>query len=133
MGQLVVFRTGLYCGRVGIVLTFWVGWRDEANLAVEDAQQIAKVPRTIRIPRALRPRLDEAARATLRAEVLRQQPNCVWPQAGAKAEVSGGSVLDKGCPWRVVLRRALVTLGYLVLSWRRIPLPIKLQKTDKIT
>lgn len=82
---------------------------------------------------ALRPRLDEAVRATLRAEVLRQQPECVWPEAGAEAEVSGENMLDKGCPWRVVLRRALVALGYLVLSWRRIPLPIKTQKADKIT
>ena len=82
---------------------------------------------------ASRPRLDEAARSALRAEVLRQQPKCVWPEAGVKDKESGESVLDKGCPWRVVLRRALVALGYLVLSWRRIPLPIKLQKTDKIT
>ena len=78
---------------------------------------------------ASRPQLDEKARAALRAEVLRQQRKRVWPEA----ESSGGSVLDKGCPWRVVLRRALVALGYLVLSWRRIPLPIKPQKADKIT
>jgi hypothetical protein len=82
---------------------------------------------------ASRPRLHETARAALRAEVLRQQRKRVWPEAGAEAESSGGSVLDKACPWRVVLRRALVALGYLVLSWRRIPLPIKPQKADKIT
>jgi hypothetical protein len=82
---------------------------------------------------ALRPQLNEAARSALGAEVLRQQPPCVWPGADAKDEVSGGSVLDRSCPWRVVLGRALVTLGYLVLSWRRIPLPINPQKTDKIT
>jgi hypothetical protein len=81
---------------------------------------------------ASRPRLDEEARAVLRAEVLRQQPKRVWPETGAEAEASGGSALDTGCPWRVVLRRALVALGYLVLSWRRIPLPIKSKKTDKI-
>jgi hypothetical protein len=80
-----------------------------------------------------RPRLGEEARAGLRAEVLRQQPKIGSAEAWAEKEASGGSVLDKGCPWRVVLRRALVTLGYLVLSWRRISLPIKLQKTDKIT
>jgi hypothetical protein len=82
---------------------------------------------------ASRPRLGEEARAGLRAEVLRQQPKGRSPEARAGAEASGGSVLDEGCPWRVVLRRALVALGYLVLSWRRIALPIKSQKTDKIT
>jgi hypothetical protein len=82
---------------------------------------------------ALRPRLDETARAALRAEVLRQQPKIGSAEAWTEKEASGGSVLDKGCPWRVVLRRALVALGYLVLSWRRIPLPIKPQKVDKIT
>jgi transposase InsO family protein len=80
-----------------------------------------------------RPRLDEEARAALRAEVLRQQPKRVSSEVAAKAEASGGSVLDKGCPWRVVLRRALVALGYLVLSWRRIPLQVKTKKTDNIT
>jgi hypothetical protein len=60
----------------------------------------------------------------LRAEVLRQQPRSASPEARAEAEASGGGVLDKGCPWRVVLRRALVALGYLVLSWRRIPLQV---------
>jgi hypothetical protein len=78
---------------------------------------------------ASRPRLGEEARAGWRAEVRRQQSK----KSSAEAEVFEGSVLDKGCPWRVVLRRALVALGYLVLSWRRIPLPIKSQKTDKIT
>ena len=82
---------------------------------------------------ASRPRLGAEARAALRAEVVRQQPAGVSSLAGAEAGAAGGSVSDKGCPWRVVLRRALVALGYLVLSWRRIPLPIKSQKTDKIT
>ena len=82
---------------------------------------------------ASRPRLDEETRAALRTEVLRQQPKSSVPKTGAEAEASGGSMLDEGCPWRVVLRRALVALGYLVLSWRRIPLPIKTQKADKIT
>jgi hypothetical protein len=78
---------------------------------------------------ASRPRLGEEARVGLWAEVLRQQSK----RSSAAAEVLEGSDVDKGCPWRVVLRRALVTLGYLVLLWRRIPLPIKSQKTDKIT
>jgi hypothetical protein len=78
---------------------------------------------------ASRPRLGEEARAGLRAEVLRQRPKKSSPEA----EVLEGSVLGRRCSWRVVLRRALVALGYLVLSWRRIPLPIKSQKTDKIT
>jgi transposase InsO family protein len=80
-----------------------------------------------------RPRLGEEARVALRAEVLRQQSESSASEARAEFEASGGSVLDKGCPWRVVLRRALVALGYLVLSWRRIPLAIKAQKTDTIT
>jgi len=75
-----------------------------------------------------RPRLGEEARAELRAEVLRQQPKKSSPEA----QMLERNDVDKGCPWRVVLRRALVALGYLVLSWRRIPLPIKSQKTDKI-
>jgi transposase InsO family protein len=105
------------------------GARQEANAACVGRRESSPTRAQVW---ASRPRLDEGARAALRAEVLRQQAKCVWPEAGAESEVSGGSVLDKGCPWRVVLRRALVALGYLVLSWRRIPLPIKLQKADKI-
>jgi transposase InsO family protein len=82
---------------------------------------------------ASRPRLGEGARAALRAEVLRQQPRCSLSESAAEAETAGECVSDKGCPWRVVLRRALVALGYLVLSWRRIPLQVKTQKTAKIT
>ena len=104
--------------------------RQEANAACVGRRESSSTRAQVW---ASRPRLDEAARSALRAEVLRQQPKCVCPEAGAKAEASGGSELDKGCPWRVVLRRALVALGYLVLSWRRIPLPIKTQKADKIT
>jgi hypothetical protein len=104
--------------------------RQESNAACVGRRESSPTPAQVW---ALRPRLDEAARAALRAEVLRQQPKCVWPEAGADVEAAGESVLDKRCPWRVVLRRALVALGYLVLSWRRIPLPIKPQKTDKIT
>lgn len=104
--------------------------RQEANAACVGRRESSPTRAQIW---ALRPRLDETARASLRAEVLRQQPKRVRPEAGVKNKESGGSVLDKGCPWRVVLRRALVALGYLVLSWRRIPLPIKTQKADKIT
>jgi sirohydrochlorin ferrochelatase len=106
--------------------------RQEANAACVGRRESSPTRAQVS---ASRPRLDEKARAALRAEVLRLQRKRVWPEAGAEAEAesSGGSVLDKGCPWRVVLRPALVALGYLVLSWRRIPLPIKPQKADKIT
>lgn len=74
--------------------------------------------------------LDEPTRATFQAEVLRQQGSAA---ASAEAEAQGGETSDKACPWRVVLRRALVALGYLVFSWRRIPLQVNPKKTDKIT
>jgi transposase InsO family protein len=80
---------------------------------------------------AARSPLDEAARATFQAEVLRQQGPA--PAVSAEAEVQGGEASDKACPWRVVLRRALVALGYLVFSWRRIPLQVNPKKTAKIT
>jgi hypothetical protein len=80
-----------------------------------------------------RPRLDVQTRAALAAEMLRQQSEVRVQQLRTEAEASAGRVPDKACLWRRVLRRALVALGYLVLSWRRIPLPIEPQKTDKIT
>ena len=55
------------------------------------------------------------------------------PQYNGAVEAAGGAASDKACPWRVVLRRALVALGYLVFSWRRIPLQVKAEKTAKIT
>jgi transposase InsO family protein len=75
--------------------------------------------------------LDEAARATFQAEVLRQQGPA--PAVSADAEAQGGEASGKVCPWRVVLRRALVALGYLVFSWRRIPRQVNPKKTAKIT
>ena len=81
---------------------------------------------------AAREPLGVEARAAFRAEVLRQQQGQA-PAAPTEAEVTGGEASDKACPWRVVLRRALVALGYLVFSWRRIPLQVRLQKTAKIT
>jgi transposase InsO family protein len=85
---------------------------------------------------AAREPLGAEARAAFQAEVLRQQQGPAPAEATATAtaaEVSGGDASDKACPWRVVLRRALVALGDLVFSWRRIPLQVKAQKTDKIT
>jgi hypothetical protein len=70
------------------------------------------------------------ARAAFPAEVLRQQQG---PAPATEAAASGGEASAQGCPWRVVLRRALVALGYLVFSWRRIPLQVKAQKAAKIT
>jgi transposase InsO family protein len=81
---------------------------------------------------AARPRLDAEARAAFRAEVDRRRGGTA-PALPVEAEPSGGEGSDKACPWRVVLRRALVALGYLVLNWRRIPLQVKPQKTDNIT
>jgi hypothetical protein len=79
---------------------------------------------------AAREPLGAEARALFRAEVDRQRQ----AQAAAPpAETTGGEVLDKACPWRVVLRRALVALGHLAFSWRRIPPQDRPQKTDKIT
>jgi len=72
------------------------------------------------------------ARTTFQAEVSRQQQGQA-PAASTEVEAAGGAASDKACPWRVVLRRALVALGYLVFSWRRIPLQVKAEKTAKIT
>ena len=79
---------------------------------------------------AAREPLGAEARAAFQAEVVRQQQG---PAAATAAEASEGEGAEEGCSWRVVLRRALVALGYLVFSWRRIPLQVKAQKTDKIT
>jgi hypothetical protein len=79
---------------------------------------------------------------TAGAEFLHHFPRGKWPRlraghnvlaAPTEAQVTGGEASDKACPWRVVLRRALVALGYLVFSWRQIPLQVRLQKTAKIT
>jgi hypothetical protein len=74
---------------------------------------------------AAREPLGAEARAAFQAEALRQQQG----PAATEAEASGGEASDKACPWRVALRRALVALGYLVFSWRRIPLQVKAKKT----
>jgi hypothetical protein len=79
---------------------------------------------------AARGPLGAEARAAFQAEVLRQQQG---KSPATEAEASGGGASDKACPWRVVLRRALVALGYLVVSWRRVPLQVKAKKTAKIT
>jgi hypothetical protein len=127
-------RTEAQAWRRGV----WGSWtwedleaaRQEANAACVGRRESSPTRAQVWARRA---RLGEEARAALRAEVLRQQPRSASPEARAEAEASGGGVSDKGCPWRVVLRLALVALGYLVLSWRRIPLQVKPQKTDKIT
>jgi transposase InsO family protein len=80
---------------------------------------------------ASRPPLGAQERATFHAEVLRQRQGKA-SEVHTEAEASGGQASDEECPWRVVLRRALVALGYLVFSWRRIPLQVRPQKTDKI-
>jgi hypothetical protein len=85
---------------------------------------------------AAREPLGAEARATFQAEVLRQQDGkspAVTAEAEASGDEAGEGVSDKECPWRVVLCRALVALGYLVFSWRRIPLQVKAKKTAKIT
>lgn len=72
------------------------------------------------------------ARAAFAAEVSRQRGG--GPPVGLEgAEVAGGAAEDQGSPCRVALRRALVALGYLVFSWRRIPLQVGPKKTDNIT
>jgi transposase InsO family protein len=81
---------------------------------------------------AAREPLGAEARAAFQAEVLRQEEG-KSPAVTAEAEAAGEETSDKACPWRVVLRRALVALGYLVFSWRRIPLQVKAKQTAKIT
>jgi len=79
---------------------------------------------------AAREPLGAGARAAFQAEVLRQQQERA---SVTEAEATGGEGAEQGCPWRVVLRRALVALGYLVFSWRRIPLQVRAKKTAKNT
>jgi hypothetical protein len=79
---------------------------------------------------AARPPLGAEARAAFHTEVLRQRQG---QSPLAPAQATAGEASDKACPWRVVLRRALVALGYLVFTWRRIPLQVKPKKPDKIT
>jgi transposase InsO family protein len=81
---------------------------------------------------AAREPLGTEARTTFQAEVSCQQQGPA-PAGSTEVEATGGEASDKACPWRVVLRRALVALGYLVFSWRRIPLQVKANKTAKIT
>ena len=79
---------------------------------------------------AAREPLGAAARAAFPAEVPRQQQG---PAPATAAAAPGAEGAEQGCPWRVVLRRALVALGYLVFSWRRIPLQVRAKKTAKNT
>src|SRR5262249_19771993 len=76
--------------------------------------------------------ISAAARVALAAEVSRQRGGGS-PGGSGGAEAAGGDSEDRGSPWRVALRRALVALGYLVFSWRRIPLQVVTKKTDNIT
>ena len=102
--------------------------RQEANAAPSGRREASPARAAVW---AARPPLGAAARAAFHTEVLRQQqgPSPVVP---AEAKATAGGASDKACPWRVVLRRALVALGYLVVTWRRIPLQVKPKKTDKI-
>jgi hypothetical protein len=70
---------------------------------------------------AARGPLGAAARAAFQAEVLRQQEG---KSPATEAGASAGGASDKACPWRLALRRGLVALGYLVFSWRRVPLQV---------
>jgi transposase InsO family protein len=81
---------------------------------------------------AARGPLSAETRTAFQAEVSRQQRGPA-PAAATEVEDAGGEASDQACPWRVVLRRALVALGYLVISWRRVPLQVKAKKTAKIT
>ena len=58
--------------------------------------------------------------------------NAVTDFGAAVGHPSVAGTPDKGCPWHVALRRALVALGRRVFSWRRIPLQVKPKKSDKI-
>ena len=107
--------------------------RQEANAACVARRETSPTRAAVW---AAREPLGAGARAAFQAEVLRQQQGPAPAEATATAtaaEVSGGDASDKACPWRVVLRRALVALGDLVFSWRRIPLQVKAKKTAKIT
>ena len=107
--------------------------RQEANAACVGRREMSPTRAAVW---AARETLGAEARAAFQAEVLRQQAGkspAVAAEAEASGDEAGEGVSDKECPWRVVLRRALVALGYLVFSWRRIPLQFKPNKADKIT
>jgi transposase InsO family protein len=103
--------------------------RQEANAACVGRRETSPTRAAVW---ATREPLGVQTRATFQAEVIRQQHGQV-PAVPSDAAVTGGEASDKACPWRVVLRRALVALGYLVFSWRRIPRQVRPKKTDKIT
>jgi len=100
--------------------------RQEANAACVGRRETSPTRAAVW---AAREPLGAEARAAFQAEVLRQQQG---PASVTETEATGGEGAAQGCPWRVVLRRALVALGYLVFSWRRIPLQVEAQKTAKI-
>jgi hypothetical protein len=106
--------------------------RQEANAASVGRRETSPTRAAVWAARAP---LDAETRAAFAAEVQRQQEGkaAAASEAEAHGEEAAGGVEDKACPWRVVVRRALVALGYLVFSWRRIPLHDKPQKTAKIT
>jgi len=108
--------------------------RQEANAACVGRRETS--PTRAEVWAAREP-LAAEARAEFRAEVRRQQegksPAPVVAEAEATGDEAGEGEPDQSCPWRVVLRRALVALGYLVFSWRRIPLQDTAEKTAKIT
>jgi len=101
--------------------------RQEANAACVGRRETSPTRAAVW---AAREPLSEGARAAFQAEVLRQQRG---PAPATEAAAPGGEAPAQGCPWRVVLRRALVALGYLVFSWRRIPLQVKAKKAAKNT
>jgi hypothetical protein len=101
--------------------------RQEANAACVGRRETSPTRAAVWAARAP---LSEGARAAFQAEVLRQQRG---PAPATEAAAPEGEASAQGCPWRVVLRRALVALGYLVFSWRRIPLQVEAKKTAKIT
>jgi hypothetical protein len=102
--------------------------RQEANAACVGRRESSPTRAAVW---AAREKLRAEARAAFQAEVLRQQQG--REPAATATEAREGEASDQARPWRGVLRRALVALGYLVFSWRRIPLPVNGQKTDKIT
>jgi transposase InsO family protein len=112
--------------------------RQEANAACVGRRETSPTRAAVWAARAP---LAAEARAAFQAEVQRQQEakslamatEAVVTEAGASGDEARGSEVDKACPWRVALRRALVALAYLVFSWKRIPLQVNSQKKDKIT
>src|SRR5262249_35590138 len=95
--------------------------RQEANAARGGRRETSPTRAAVWAARAP---LGAEAGAAFAAEVSRQQEgkSAAATEAEAGRDEARGSESDKACPWRVVLRRALVALGYLVFSWRRIPL-----------